>query len=66
MPSDFGCLEEADKKVTRVRRAPSSCMQRMAKARQEFQNKFGNRAPDRSRLTMFDLIFYNPTTNPMK
>jgi hypothetical protein len=65
-PTDIGSIMEADKKVIRNRRAPSSCMQRIARARLEFQNKFGNRTPDRSRLTMFDLIFYNPSTNPMK
>ncbi|PNF19462.1 hypothetical protein B7P43_G02346 [Cryptotermes secundus] len=64
--TDTGSIEEAEKKVIRTRRAASSCMQRMAKARLEFHNKFGNRTPDRSRLTMFDLIFYNPATNPMK
>lgn len=65
-PTDTGSIMEADKKVVRNRRALSNRMQRMARARQEFYNKFGNQTPDRSRLTMFDLIFYNPTTNPMK
>ncbi|XP_069681897.1 nucleolar protein dao-5 [Periplaneta americana] len=66
-PSDSRvCDEPEKKKKERSRRTPSSCMLRMAKARMEFQNKFGNKRPDRSRLTMFDLIFYNPTTNPMK
>lgn len=60
------CPDSPEKKPTRPRRTQSSCTLRLAKARMEFQNKFRNKAPDRSRLTMFDLIFYNPTTNPMK
>ncbi|XP_067001962.2 uncharacterized protein Bdp1 [Anabrus simplex] len=40
--------------------------QRLLEAKQQFQAKFGNRTPEKSRLTMFDLIFYNPTTNPMR
>ncbi|PSN53895.1 hypothetical protein C0J52_02440 [Blattella germanica] len=58
--------ESSEKKSTKAKRVASSCMIRMAQARQEFQAKFRNQKPDRSRLTMYDLIFYNPTTNPMK
>lgn len=39
---------------------------RLATARREFQMKFGvENPPDRKKLTMMDLIFYNPVTNPM-
>lgn len=38
---------------------------KLATAKREFQLKFGTQHPDRKRLTMMDLIFYNPTTNPM-
>lgn len=38
---------------------------KLANARMDFYVKFGNNKPDRQKLTMIDLIFYNPTTNPM-
>ncbi|KAJ8943991.1 hypothetical protein NQ314_009574 [Rhamnusium bicolor] len=38
---------------------------KLAEARREFQRRFGTSKPDRQRLTMIDLIFYNPTSNPM-
>ncbi|RZC40141.1 transcription factor TFIIIB component B'' -like protein, partial [Asbolus verrucosus] len=38
---------------------------KLAEARRDFIIKFGNKKPDRQKLTMIDLIFYNPTTNPM-
>lgn len=39
---------------------------KLAEARREFLEKFGNSKPDRQKLTMVDLVFYNPTTNPMR
>lgn len=39
---------------------------KLAEARREFLEKFGDSKPDRQKLTMMDLIFYNPTTNPMR
>lgn len=38
---------------------------RMAEARRNFQNKFRNQTPEKQKLTMYDLIFYNPATKPM-
>jgi hypothetical protein len=38
---------------------------KLAEARRDFYLKFGNKKPDRQKLTMIDLIFYNPVTNPM-
>lgn len=38
---------------------------KMAEARRNFVNKFRNKEPDKHKLTMLDLIFYNPTTKPM-
>lgn len=29
-------------------------------------NRFNGQTPDKARLTMFDMIYYNPLTNPMK
>lgn len=39
---------------------------KMAEARRHFMHKFGNQIPDKQKLTMMDLIFYNPITNPMR
>ncbi|XP_076268306.1 transcription factor TFIIIB component B'' homolog Bdp1 [Rhynchophorus ferrugineus] len=38
---------------------------KLAEARREFQKKFGTTNPDKQKLKMIDLIFYNPSTNPM-
>ncbi|KAF2879324.1 hypothetical protein ILUMI_26835 [Ignelater luminosus] len=38
---------------------------KMAEARRHFMHKFGNQIPDKQKLTMMDLIFYNPISNPM-
>lgn len=43
----------------------SDIARKMAEARKEFYYKFGSKTPDRNKLTMMDLIFYNPTSNPM-
>ncbi|KAF5280311.1 hypothetical protein FQR65_LT03120 [Abscondita terminalis] len=39
---------------------------KMAEARRNFINKFRNKDRDKNKLTMLDLIFYNPTTKPMR
>lgn len=42
---------------------------KLAEARREFLQKFGTSKPDkpdRQKLTMMDLIFYNPSSNPMR
>ncbi|XP_012268075.2 transcription factor TFIIIB component B'' homolog [Athalia rosae] len=44
----------------------SESARKLAEARREFLHKHGNKAPDRNKLTMYDLIYYNPVTNPMK
>ncbi|XP_065167678.1 transcription factor TFIIIB component B'' homolog [Atheta coriaria] len=38
---------------------------KLAEARRDFQQKFNNGKPDRQKLTMIDLIFYNPGSSPM-
>lgn len=54
-------------KTTQKRRMLiSESARRLAEARREFLLKHENRAPDRSQLKMYDLIYYNPVTNPMK
>ncbi|XP_076751310.1 uncharacterized protein LOC143432204 [Xylocopa sonorina] len=44
----------------------SESARKLAEARREFHLKHENKTPDRSKLTMYDLIYYNPITNPMK
>lgn len=43
----------------------SESAKKLADARREFMLKHENKTPDRSKLTMYDLIYYNPVTNPM-
>ncbi|KAL1501569.1 hypothetical protein ABEB36_006869 [Hypothenemus hampei] len=38
---------------------------KLAEARREFYKKFGANNPDKQKLKMIDLIFYNPVSNPM-
>lgn len=44
----------------------SESARKLAEARREFLLKHENKTPDRAKLTMYDLIYYNPVTNPMK
>lgn len=44
----------------------SEAARKLAEARREFLHKHGKKIPDRNKLTMYDLIYYNPVTNPMK
>ncbi|XP_015436530.1 PREDICTED: transcription factor TFIIIB component B'' homolog [Dufourea novaeangliae] len=44
----------------------SESARKLAEARREFNLKHENKTPDRNKLTMYDLIYYNPITNPMK
>lgn len=44
----------------------SESARKLAEARREFLLKHENNTPDKSKLTMYDLIYYNPKTNPMK
>ena len=43
----------------------SESARKLAEARREFYLKHENKPPDRSKLTMYDLIYYNPNKNPM-
>lgn len=54
-------------KTTQKRRMLiSESARKLAEARREFLLKHENKTPDRSQLKMYDLIYYNPITNPMK
>ncbi|CAH2009156.1 unnamed protein product [Acanthoscelides obtectus] len=52
--------ETSYKKIVRT-----ELTRKVAEARREFQRKFGFGKPDRQKLTMMDLIYYNPQDNPM-
>lgn len=55
--------------LTTVRRKRSKCSdftKKLADARREFLKKYEKTKPDRSSLKMIDLIFYNPSSNPME
>ncbi|XP_034235599.1 proteoglycan 4 [Thrips palmi] len=55
------------KESSNVKKKPSSNAQRVATARKNLKNRIDtDGTPPRSALTMFDLIFYNPSKNPMK
>lgn len=56
---EFNCVIQ--RKCRRTEQA-----RKLATARRDFLHKFkGDKPPERHRLTMMDLIFYNPTNNPM-
>ncbi|KAJ8976629.1 hypothetical protein NQ317_009721 [Molorchus minor] len=57
-PKEFNSIIQ--KKCNRTEQS-----RKLAEARREFQRRFGDNKPDRQKLTMIDLIFYNPKTNPM-
>ncbi|XP_014205758.1 transcription factor TFIIIB component B'' homolog [Copidosoma floridanum] len=44
----------------------SESARKLAEARRDFNMKHDKKTPDKSKLTMYDLIYYNPSTNPMK
>lgn len=63
MPMMLSFIPQPKPKKTTPRSDES---QRIAMAKRDFQQRFNGQQPDKARLTMFDMIFYNPTTNPMK
>lgn len=54
------------KAMQRRRMQVSESARRLAEAKREFLLKHENRAPDKSQMKMYDFIYYNPVTNPMK
>lgn len=46
--------------------ARSEEFQRIANAKKEFHQRFNGKTPDKQHLTMYDMIYYNPITNPLK
>ncbi|KAG5886501.1 hypothetical protein JTB14_014684 [Gonioctena quinquepunctata] len=63
------CLSpQKQREITSI--VPKKCnrseqTRKLAEARREFQRRFGSEKPDRQKLTMMDLLFYNPKSNPM-
>lgn len=39
---------------------------RIVNAKRDFAVRFAGQKPDKAKLTMYDMIYYNPVTNPMK
>lgn len=54
------------KLASKRRMVISESARKLAEAKREFLLKHENKTPDRSQLRMYDLIYYNPVTNPMK
>lgn len=52
--------------IKQKRSIKSEELQRMSIAKREFNQKMSDKPPDKNRLTMYDMIYYNPTTNPMR
>lgn len=44
----------------------SDSAKRLMESRREFNRSYGTKIPDKSKMKMYDLIFYNPRNNPMK
>lgn len=61
--SDVPHMRDLNSKIRRSHRSEE--YQRVANAKREFNQKLNGKPPDKSRLTMYDLIYYNPLTNPM-
>ncbi|KAK7871488.1 hypothetical protein R5R35_010208 [Gryllus longicercus] len=56
----------SDMSPPKYKRKMSSMAKQLSEARRDFEIRFSNKKPERSALRMFDLIYYNPSTNPMK
>ncbi|KAM0733048.1 Transcription factor TFIIIB component B''-like protein [Formica fusca] len=54
------------KAMQKRRMQVSESARRLAEARREFLLKHENKTPDKSQMKMYDFIYYNPVTNPMK
>lgn len=54
------------KKVSSTRAGGGDGLTKISTVRRDFTLRFNGQTPDKTRLTMFDMIYYNPITNPMK
>lgn len=62
--SDTSSVRDFNTKQKRVMKSDE--LQRMPTKKREFSQKLTGKPLDKSRLTMYDYIHYNPTTNPMR
>lgn len=63
--SDISVVRETT--VQKIRRGNrSEEHHRLNEAKRGFRERFQNSVPDKSQLKMYDMIFYNPSSNPMK
>lgn len=61
--SEAASVRDINTRPKRMHRSEE--FQRVANAKREFNQRLNGKAPDKSRLTMYDLIYYNPISNPM-
>lgn len=61
--SEAASVRDVNTRPKRMHRSEE--FQRVANAKREFNQRMNGKAPDKSRLTMYDMIYYNPVTNPM-
>ncbi|XP_062127125.1 transcription factor TFIIIB component B'' homolog isoform X2 [Drosophila sulfurigaster albostrigata] len=47
-------------------KSSQSLAQQRVNAKRDFETRFNNGVPDKSTFKMFDMIFYNPDSNPME
>lgn len=65
--TESSCSAYSDVSVFKPRRAArSDDYMRLCEARRELLKKCNGETPDKSQLRMYDMIYYNPKTNPMK
>ena len=63
--SNAHCVSKLKVGQQKRRLTVSESARKLAEARREFMLKHENKTPDRNTLTMYDLIYYNPISNPM-
>lgn len=61
--SEAASVRDINTRPKRMHRSEE--FQRVANAKREFNQRLNGKVPDKSRLTMYDMIYYNPVTNPM-
>ncbi|XP_061390241.1 uncharacterized protein DDB_G0284459 [Musca vetustissima] len=63
--TESGCSVFSDSNVSSTHKSRRTDEHKL-NLKREFEARFSNGVPDKSALKMSDLIFYNPTTNPME
>ncbi|XP_050312350.1 transcription factor TFIIIB component B'' homolog isoform X2 [Anthonomus grandis grandis] len=63
LPETWAKKEEGPPIQKKLHRSDQS--RKLAEARREFYKKFGTTVPDKHKLRMIDLIFYNPSNSPL-